>query len=49
VAALTVFDMCKAVGKDMVIGEIKVMEKTGGKSGTYRHKQEGAERKSHGI
>ncbi|KAF9354926.1 hypothetical protein BGX26_007205, partial [Mortierella sp. AD094] len=31
VAALTVFDMCKAVGKDMVIGEIKVMEKTGGK------------------
>ncbi|KAF9213256.1 hypothetical protein CPC16_010530 [Podila verticillata] len=49
VAALTVFDMCKAVGKDMVIGEIKVMEKTGGKSGMYRHKQEGAERKSHGI
>ncbi|KAF9376036.1 hypothetical protein CPB97_011071 [Podila verticillata] len=49
VAALTVFDMCKAVGKDMVIGEIKVMEKTGGKSGTYRHKQEGAERKSLGI
>lgn len=49
VAALTVFDMCKAVGKDMVIGEIKVMEKTGGKSGTYKHKQEGAERKSHGI
>ncbi|KAG0001477.1 hypothetical protein BGZ79_004608 [Entomortierella chlamydospora] len=37
VAALTVFDMCKAVGKDMVIGEIKVMEKTGGKSGIYRH------------
>ncbi|KAF9438201.1 regulator of (H+)-ATPase in vacuolar membrane [Entomortierella beljakovae] len=37
VAALTVFDMCKAVGKDMVIGEIKVMEKTGGKSGVYKH------------
>ncbi|KAG0082397.1 hypothetical protein BGZ93_009696 [Podila epicladia] len=49
VAALTVFDMCKAVGKDMVIGDIKVMEKTGGKSGTYKHKQEGTERKSHGI
>ncbi|OAQ35597.1 molybdenum cofactor biosynthesis protein C, partial [Linnemannia elongata AG-77] len=39
VAALTVFDMCKAVGKDMVIGEVKVMEKTGGKSGTYKHNQ----------
>ncbi|KAF9931630.1 Cyclic pyranopterin monophosphate synthase, mitochondrial [Linnemannia zychae] len=49
VAALTVFDMCKAVGKDMVIGEVKVMEKTGGKSGTYKHKQQGAERQGHGI
>ncbi|KAF9136165.1 Cyclic pyranopterin monophosphate synthase, mitochondrial [Mortierella sp. 14UC] len=49
VAALTVFDMCKAVGKDMVIGEVKVMEKTGGKSGTYKHKQEGSERQGHGI
>ncbi|KAG0303627.1 regulator of (H+)-ATPase in vacuolar membrane [Dissophora globulifera] len=44
VAALTVFDMCKAVGKDMVIGEIKVMEKTGGKSGIYRHQQKAAVR-----
>lgn len=35
VAALTVFDMCKAVDKDMVIEDIKVMRKTGGKSGTY--------------
>ncbi|KAF9420313.1 Cyclic pyranopterin monophosphate synthase, mitochondrial [Podila epigama] len=49
VAALTVFDMCKAVGKDMVIGEIKVMEKTGGKSGVYRHQQKGSDRRSHGI
>ncbi|KAG0341180.1 regulator of (H+)-ATPase in vacuolar membrane [Podila humilis] len=48
-AALTVFDMCKAVGKDMVIGEIKVMEKTGGKSGVYKHLQSGADRKSRGI
>jgi cyclic pyranopterin phosphate synthase len=49
VAALTVFDMCKAVGKDMVIGEVKVMEKTGGKSGTYKHNQQGSERQGHGI
>ncbi|KAF9145501.1 hypothetical protein BGX30_008499 [Mortierella sp. GBA39] len=49
VAALTVFDMCKAVGKDMVIGEVKVMEKTGGKSGTYKHNQHGSERQGHGI
>lgn len=49
VAALTVFDMCKAVGKDMVIGDIKVMEKTGGKSGHYVHGQKGPERQGHGI
>ncbi|KAG0202623.1 regulator of (H+)-ATPase in vacuolar membrane [Mortierella sp. GBA30] len=49
VAALTVFDMCKAVGKDMVIGDIKVMEKTGGKSGLYRHQQHEDARKGHGI
>ena len=36
VAALTVYDMCKAIDKSMVIGELAVWEKTGGKSGTYR-------------
>lgn len=35
VAALTIYDMCKAVDKSMVIGEIRLMKKTGGKSGTY--------------
>ncbi len=35
VAGLTVYDMCKAVDKDMVIGEIRLMEKLGGKSGHY--------------
>ncbi|MCR4435328.1 MAG: cyclic pyranopterin monophosphate synthase MoaC [Clostridiales bacterium] len=34
-AALTVYDMCKAVDKDMVIGDIKLVSKTGGKSGNY--------------
>ena len=35
-AALTVYDMCKALQKDMVITDIRLLEKTGGKSGTYR-------------
>jgi len=32
VAALTIYDMCKAISHDIVIREIKLMEKTGGKS-----------------
>ena len=36
VALLTVYDMAKAVDKAMMIGEIKVEEKQGGKSGPYR-------------
>ena len=35
VAALTIYDMCKAVDKGMVIGEIRLLGKTGGKSGDY--------------
>ena len=35
-AALTVYDMCKAVDKEMVIGSIRLVAKKGGKSGTYR-------------
>lgn len=35
-AALTIYDMCKAVQKDMVISDIKLLEKTGGKSGHYK-------------
>ena len=34
-AALTIYDMCKAVQKDMEIGEIRLCRKTGGKSGDY--------------
>ena len=34
-AALTVYDMCKAVQKDMVIDEICLVSKTGGKSGDF--------------
>ncbi|OXS61597.1 cyclic pyranopterin monophosphate synthase MoaC [Cohnella sp. CIP 111063] len=34
-AALTVYDMCKALQKDMVIGSVALLSKTGGKSGDY--------------
>ncbi|KAF9120796.1 hypothetical protein BGX30_002954 [Mortierella sp. GBA39] len=34
-AALTVYDMCKALQKDMVIGPTRLESKTGGKSGDY--------------
>ena len=36
VAALTVYDMCKAVDRDMVIDRVQLEEKSGGRSGTYR-------------
>ncbi|MCD8035877.1 MAG: cyclic pyranopterin monophosphate synthase MoaC [Clostridiales bacterium] len=35
-AALTIYDMCKALQKDMTIGKIRLVEKTGGKSGDYK-------------
>jgi cyclic pyranopterin phosphate synthase len=36
VAALTVYDMCKAVDKGIRITDLRLFEKSGGKSGTYR-------------
>ena len=38
VAALTIYDMCKAVDRGMVIGEIALLEKKGGKSGHWKRK-----------
>ena len=35
-AALTVYDMCKAVQKDIVISDIRLLEKTGGVHGDFR-------------
>jgi cyclic pyranopterin monophosphate synthase len=35
IAALTIYDMCKAVDKSMVIGNICLLRKSGGKSGTF--------------
>ena len=40
IAALTIYDMCKAVDKDMVIEDIKLMRKSGGRSGEYIRKQD---------
>ena len=36
VAALTVYDMCKSADRTMVIGDVALWEKTGGRSGTFR-------------
>ncbi len=38
-ALLTIYDMCKALDKGMCISEVYLLEKTGGKSGTYRNKE----------
>ena len=39
VAGLTIYDMCKAIDKGMIIGEIKLEEKLGGKSGVWRREE----------
>ncbi|MUO77782.1 cyclic pyranopterin monophosphate synthase MoaC [Agrobacterium vitis] len=41
VACLTIYDMAKAADKTMEIGGIRVVEKTGGKSGPFRHPEAG--------
>ncbi|HLT03808.1 MAG TPA: cyclic pyranopterin monophosphate synthase MoaC [Pseudomonas sp.] len=40
IAALTIYDMCKAVDKDMTIEQVCLLEKAGGKSGHYRRSAE---------
>ena len=39
VAALTVYDMCKAADREMIISDIKLIEKWGGKSGVFKRKR----------
>jgi cyclic pyranopterin phosphate synthase len=39
VAGLTIYDMCKAVDREMSIGEIRLVQKSGGKSGTFTRKE----------
>lgn len=41
VAALTLYDMCKAVDKMMLIGEIRLVKKSGGRSGEFMRAGEG--------
>ena len=38
VAALTIYDMCKGIDKEMEISELYVLKKSGGRSGTYKRK-----------
>lgn len=42
VAALTIYDMCKSVDKDITIMDIILLEKKGGKSGTYKRSTKGS-------
>jgi cyclic pyranopterin monophosphate synthase len=39
VAGLTIYDMCKAVDRDIVVSEIRLIEKSGGRSGHYQRKE----------
>ena len=43
VAGLTIYDMCKSVDRGMVVGELALWEKTGGRSGTYRRSEASGE------
>ncbi len=40
IALLTVYDMCKAVDRGMTITDVRLLEKSGGKSGTWRRERE---------
>lgn len=39
VCGLTIYDMCKAVDREMTVGEIRLVKKSGGKSGTFIRKE----------
>ncbi|MBI2997944.1 MAG: cyclic pyranopterin monophosphate synthase MoaC [Deltaproteobacteria bacterium] len=39
VSGLTIYDMCKAVDREMSIGEVRLVKKSGGKSGTFIRKE----------
>ncbi len=43
VALLTIYDMCKAVDKGMEIGSVRLLSKTGGKSGDWSHEDQHAD------
>jgi cyclic pyranopterin phosphate synthase len=39
IAGLTIYDMCKAVDREMALGEVRLLKKSGGKSGTFIRKE----------
>jgi cyclic pyranopterin phosphate synthase len=39
IAALTIYDMCKALDKGIIISDVRLERKTGGKSGDYRREE----------
>jgi len=39
VAGLTIYDMCKAIDREMVISDVRLVEKSGGRSGRYQRKE----------
>jgi cyclic pyranopterin phosphate synthase len=39
VALLAIYDMCKSIDRGMVIGDIRLLEKSGGKSGHFRRSE----------
>ena len=41
IAALTIYDMCKAVDREMIISEVMLLKKSGGKSGTFKRASNG--------
>jgi cyclic pyranopterin monophosphate synthase len=49
IAALTIYDMCKSADRAMVIGELALWEKTGGRSGTYRRPRHATDVASDGL
>ena len=48
VAGLTIYDMCKSVDRAMTIGDVRLLKKTGGKSGTYVRTEGGPRTRSRG-
>jgi cyclic pyranopterin phosphate synthase len=49
VAALTVYDMCKSVDREMTIGQLALWEKTGGRSGIFRRKAAEGDEVTYGL
>ena len=49
VAALTIYDMCKSVDREMSVGSLALWEKTGGRSGPFRRKAAEGDELSYGL